>query len=86
MDPENYRQITLLSCLGKLFSAVLNERLNNFLSENCILFENQAGFRKHYSTSDNIFVLYSLFELLKLQKKKMFSAFVDFSKAFDSVW
>ena len=86
MDPENYRPITLLSCLGKLFTAVLNERLNNFLSENCILFENQAGFRKHYSTSDHIFVLHSLFELLKLQKKKMFCAFVDFSKAFDSVW
>ena len=26
-DPNNYRGITLLSCLGKLFTAVLNERL-----------------------------------------------------------
>ena len=86
LNPENYRPITLLSCLGKLFTAVLNERLNCFLTENCILEENQAGFRKHYSTSDHIFLLHSLFELLKLQKKKMFCAFVDFSKAFDSVW
>ena len=33
MNPENYRPITLVSCLGKLFTAVLNERLNMFLSE-----------------------------------------------------
>ena len=86
LDPENYRPITLLSCLGKLFTAVLNERLTKYLDENIILLENQAGFRKHYSTSDHIFVLHALFELLKSQKKKLFCAFVDFSKAFDSVW
>ena len=86
LNPENYRPITLLSCLGKLFTAVLNERLSNYLDENVILLENQAGFRKNYSTSDHIFVLHSLLELLKLQKKKLFCAFVDFSKAFDSDW
>ena len=86
MNPENYRAITLVSCLGKLFTAVLNERLNMFLSENEILSENQAGFRKCYSTNDHIFVLHSLFELLKLQKKKLYCKFIDFSKAFDSVW
>ena len=86
MLPENYRPITLLSCMGKLFTAILNERLTLFLDENRILLENQAGFRKHYSTSDHIFVLHSLFELLKKQKKKLFCAVVDFSKAFDSVW
>ena len=29
-DPDNYRGITILSCLGKLFSFVLNNRLNCF--------------------------------------------------------
>ena len=28
--PENYRPITIFSCLGKLFTAVLNERLTSF--------------------------------------------------------
>ena len=70
MLPENYRPITLLSCMGKLFTAILNERLTLFLDENRILLENQAGFRKHYSTSDHIFVLHSLFELLKKTKIK----------------
>ena len=81
-DPNNYRPITILSCLGKLFTAVLNDRLCNFLEYNEMLHENQAGFRKHYSTTDHIFTLHSLIELLKYEKKKLFCCFVDFSKAF----
>ena len=85
-DPENYRPITLLSCLGKLFTALLSERLNSYVEENLILKENQAGFRKDYSTMDHIFVLHALTQLLKFEKKKLFCSFIDFSKAFDSVW
>ena len=48
--------------------------------------ENQAGFRAGYSTTDHIFVLHALTELLKTKKMKLFCAFIDFSKAFDSVW
>jgi hypothetical protein len=47
---------------------------------------NRSGFRKGYSTIDNIFVLYAFFELLKLKKKRLFVTFVDFEKAFDMVW
>ena len=73
-NPENYRPITLLSRLGKLFTAISNERLNVFLTHNYILSENQAGFRQKYSANDHIFVLHSLFEILKLQKKKNYIA------------
>ena len=85
-DPNNYRPISILSCLGKLFTALLSERLNTFMEEDEILKENQAGFRKHYSTTDHIFSLYSLLEILKYEKKKLFCSFIDLSKAFDSVW
>ena len=85
-DPENYRPITLLSCLGKLFTALLSDRLNFYVEENVILKENQAGFRKDYSTIDHIFVLHALTKLLQFEKKKLFCSFIDFSKAFDSVW
>ncbi|MES9884249.1 MAG: reverse transcriptase family protein [Sedimenticola sp.] len=85
-DPANYRPITLVSCFGKLFTSVLQIRLNNFLEYEEIMKENQAGFRKGYSTTDHVFVLHSLIEMLKQHKKKLFCCFVDFSKAFDSVW
>ena len=86
LQPENYRPITILSCFGKLFTSVLNIRLQTFLEEYNILEENQAGFRAGYSTTDHIFVLHSLIELLKTKKMKLYCSFIDFSKAFDSVW
>ena len=61
----NYRPITILSCLGKLFTAVLNQRLTKYLDENETVNENQAGFRKGYSVTDHIFILYSLIERMK---------------------
>ena len=85
-SPQIYRPITILSCLGKLFTAILNTRLNQYLEENIILLENQAGFRKQYSTLDHIFTLNALNEILKSRKQKLFCYFVGFSSAFDSVW
>ena len=83
---QNYRPITILSCVGKLFTAVLNNRLTDFLDNADRLQENQAGFRKEYCTSDHVFVLNSLIEIMKSSKQKLFCAFIDFSQAFDSVW
>ena len=85
-QPENYRPITILSCFGKLFTAILNSRLNSFIDHHDILNENQAGFRSGYSTTDHIFTLHIFSEILKHNKKKLFCSFIDFSKAFDSVW
>ena len=81
LNPENYRPITVLSCLGKLFTASLNNRLTKFLEIYETLDENQAGFRQGYSTTDQIFTLNALIELFKSRKKKLFCTFVDFSKA-----
>lgn len=78
--------MTILSCLGKLFTAVLNERLCKYSNEVNLLEDNQFGFRSSYSTTDSIFTLYSFFEILKSKKKKIFYAFIDFEKAFDKVW
>ena len=62
-DPDNFLAITLISCLGKLFTSILNTRFNMFSNKLGIISENQTGFRKEYSTQDNIFVLHALVEL-----------------------
>ena len=85
-DANNYRGITLLSCLGKLFTSILNHRLTEFCEQNFILNEIQAGFRKGYSTADHVFVLKHLMDLFKSRNKKLFCCFVDYTKAFDSIW
>ena len=89
-DPDNYRGISLISCLGKLFSALINERLTKYIDTNNIIGEEQAGFRSGYSTHDHIFVLHSIIDLYlnkfhKNKKKRLFCAFIDYRKAFDLV-
>jgi hypothetical protein len=39
-NPNNYRPITIVSCLGKLFTAILNERLTEFSESFSVLCEN----------------------------------------------
>jgi hypothetical protein len=85
LDTDNYRGITLLSCMGKLFTFILNERLKLFLEYNKILCEEQAGFRKGYSTSDHIFTLNFIIGLYLNKGKRLYGAFVDYRKAFDSI-
>ena len=50
-NPGNYRPISLLSCLNKLFEKILCKRLVRFLEINHILFDYQFGFRKLHSTT-----------------------------------
>ena len=72
--------------MGKLFTAIINSRLQTFSNGFDIIQENQTGFRKKYSTIDNVFALHVLFDLLSKSKRKMYCVFVDFQKAFDTVW
>ena len=85
-DAKNYRGITLVSSLGKLFTKVINDRLNRFSGLNDIINETQAGFRKNHSTVDQVFVLQTLIELALTEKRKLYVAFVDYKQAFDRVW
>ena len=69
----------------RLFSMSLNERLTVFIDSNQIMSESQAGFRKGYSTTDQIFTLKCIVELFVCQGRILFCTFVDYSKAFDSI-
>ena len=81
----NYRGITLLSVFGKLFTSIINNRLSKWAEDHKLFFEGQAGFRKNYSTIDNIFLIQCMVERLLDRGKKLFCCFVDYKKAFDLV-
>ena len=83
-NPENYRGITLLSCLGKIFTSILNNRLNEWGESNGVFCENQFGFRKHRGTTDCLFVLHGVIELFLNHSKPLYCAFIDLKRAFDS--
>ena len=85
-DPSNYRPITLLSCFGKLFTAIINTRLKKYAENFERISFSQAGFRPGYSTTDNIFILKFLIDFMQASKKKLYCCFIDFKQAFDTVW
>ena len=70
---------------GKLFTRVLNNRLQIWAEQYNVNVEAQAGFRMNMSTVDNIFVLNGLISSFINKKKQLFCTFVDFTKAFDYV-
>ena len=85
-DTNNYRGITLLSCLGKLFTSILNSRLLKWDSENNAITDAQFGFKQGFSTVDAIFVLQSIINR-NLSKKggRLYCCFIDYKKAFDLI-
>jgi hypothetical protein len=69
----------------KLLDRVFSERLTKFSDAFLLLNENQCSFQRGYSAVDNLFIIHSLFEILKFKKKKIFCAFIHFEKAFDTL-
>ena len=85
-DPGNYRGITLLNVVGKLFNKVLNYRLLKWLEEHNKLSESQDSFRFGRSCVDNIFILNEVIQGRLQEGKKTFCFFLDIKKAYDTVW
>ena len=84
-DVSNYRGLSLLNTIYKIFTGIILNRLNHWINFHHILNEYQAGFRKSYSTVDNIFSLTSIVNLNWHENKNTFAFFVDFSCAFDTI-
>ena len=81
----NYRGVSLISCIGKLFTIILCNWISVWAASTKLLPEEQFGFRKGRHISDAIFVLHTLAESQIFNKRKLYSCFVDLQKAFDTV-
>ena len=53
-NPNNYRPISLISCLSKLLERIVGQRIADNLEENNIISIQKSGFRRHRRTSDNL--------------------------------
>ena len=74
-----------MNICGKLYSYIINKRLTQWIEENSIISECQAGSRKRYSTVDHLFTLVALIQKQLCNHRTLYVAFIDFRKAFDSV-
>ena len=85
-DPDNYRGLAVGSSFAKLLSLILLGRLVNFITTYKLISPNQIGFMKGSRTSDHIFLLQTIIEkIVKKGKGKLYTAFIDFKKAYDTV-
>ena len=86
-NPENYRGICLMNTLLKTLCIMMNDRLTKYIAKEKIIDASQIGFKKGCRTSDHIFTLKSIInKQVYDNKKKLYACFIDFKKAFDSVW
>ena len=79
----NYRGISLLSIPGKIYSRVLQKRVQ--MCTDGYLQEEQAGFRNGRSTSDQLFVVRMLLDKARDKNRNLYLAFVDLETAYDRV-
>ena len=84
-DPNNYRGISLSSCMGKVFTSILSKRIASWAENNHILCDEQFGFRTGRRTSDAVYILHSLIQSQILKKKQLYCCFIDFKQAFDTI-
>lgn len=84
-DPQNYRPITLIPVLSKVFEKCILKRLNNFCSKHGIIKKEQFGFQKDKSTTLAIYNLVATVLTNLNQKCLTTGVFFDLSKAFDYV-
>ena len=81
--PLNYSGISLISTVYKLYSGILNNRLNNYLETHGLLVDEQNGFSKSGACIDHIYVISSVVRASLQVGENTFACFVDFKKAFD---
>ena len=82
---SNYRPISLLSNLNKVFEKLIFNRVYGFLENHGCIYEHQYGFRKKHSTNH---ALISITDKIREALDKNLVAvgvFIDFQKAFDTV-
>lgn len=84
-DPGNYRGISLINCIQKIFSSIMIRRLEVWAHMTAALPEFQSGFRGGRGCADNIFTLASISQIFVGSNRKLYTFFIDFTKAFDSI-
>eukprot|EP01080_Neovahlkampfia_damariscottae_P008705 gene8705-651_t len=82
---QQYRPITLLNNIYKLFTRILKIRLKNLMEKHGNLSDDQNGFRAGKCTKAKLSLVMSVLQDAKQHKSNLFLAYLDITKAFGSV-
>ena len=85
---DNYRPVSLLPILGKIFERIIFNSIFEYLEENNLLCPNQSGFRPYDSCEYHLLsILHEIYKSFDCNSPKdVRGIFLDLSKAFDKVW
>ena len=85
LECKNYRPISLLSNISKMFERIMHNKLYSFLDNNNCLYNLQFGFRHHHSTNHTLVKICD--KIQKAIDRGTFACgvFIDLQKAFDTV-
>lgn len=86
---ENHRPISLLDCQGKLFCTVLKNRIQAVCNRENLIADEQGGFRHGRGTPEVLFTFCEAVKAARLKSlnySKVWVAFLDVEKAYDSVY
>ena len=81
----NYRGISLISSVAKLYARALNIKMQTLLEENKSMLREQAGFRTDRRCLDHIYTLQEVIHRRMQDDKPTYVVFIDFRKAYDTV-
>ena len=84
-EPEDYRGINVVVTLAQLFEMVLDVRASAWAEHRKCRAKWQAGFRKDFRTTDQVFIIQTLMQQARQSKYKLYTCFVGFTKAVDLV-
>ncbi len=85
-DPNNYRDICISSVLTKIMTSMINNRMQSNVNKLNLVSKNQIGFKKGCRTADHLLTPKTIVKKYITKKgDKLYTCFVDFQKAFDSV-
>ena len=82
---DNYRPISILPAISKVFEKIIHQHLVKFLQLKEIISNSQFGFQKKLSTTNNLITFNYFIQKTLDAGNEVHAVFVDFRKAFDSV-
>ena len=83
--PTNYRPISLISNIAKIFEKIIHNRITNFINSCDLLTKNQYGFRKNRSIKEALFQLSNMIYKNIDTSTPIAITFLDLVKAFDTI-
>ena len=84
-NTNNYRGVFLNNVSSKLYSSIINSRLQEWVEVDNNKGEHQADFKRVFFTIGHIFTMLAIIQKQFANNRKLYVAFFDFEKAFDSI-